>query len=470
MVAHSFNAHKVHFLPRYSGYISVAPSGRYFQDEQGQGFIVIGQNDAITWPGLQELLECSDPRATEEYIIDLVAHGITVSRVMLEYAQFPHGYLENPVGVFSWAAVRFWDKFIELAEKHGLYLLLTPYDTFWQKANWTAYPYSAEQNGPVSTPRDWLTSRAAMDAQKARWEFVIKRWGGSPAIFAWDVMNEIDIWWGATTREISAYITEMAGYVRQLEMQYWGRTHLLCTSIASPTPTGSLGEVAYNHPDLDFYNTHLYIGAGTRSPKDAIAVAPAIISGMEHAQNMIRTPHPFLDTETGPIDKWITDREMDCTYHRHLSWAHLMAGGAGSGMRWPYTNPHWMLPEWRDNLLALARFAATIDWTHFASHTITQQISVSHPNVIKTGCADSHTAILWLLRDTRNRSKRSLSDLTVTIEHTLLDGTYSIELWDTLNGEKFAELCAASHNDILAFTLPNIPYNDVAIAIHRIDL
>ena len=49
-------------LPQYHGYISVTPDGRYFVDEQGQGFIVIGENDGVPWAGLGTLLNrCGVP-------------------------------------------------------------------------------------------------------------------------------------------------------------------------------------------------------------------------------------------------------------------------------------------------------------------------------------------------------------------------------------------------------------------------
>ncbi|NJO83122.1 MAG: hypothetical protein HC828_10070 [Blastochloris sp.] len=66
-------------LPQHRGYITVAPSKRYFQDEDGRGFVVIGHNDAITWTGLVELLDGSAPHITENYIADLRAHGINTN-------------------------------------------------------------------------------------------------------------------------------------------------------------------------------------------------------------------------------------------------------------------------------------------------------------------------------------------------------------------------------------------------------
>ena len=264
--------------------------------------------------------------------------------------------------------VAFWDQFIPLAEKHGLYLLLTPYDTFWQAKNWGAYPYNGELGGPCPRMSDWLTGEACIEAQKNRWRFIIDHWGGSPNIFAWDLMNEIDIWWNATPKEIQTYIDDMAAFVRDYETEKWGRAHMISVSSAESVPTGRLGRAIFEHPALDFANTHLYLGPDIKDPQDPIGAGPTMAGGVILALQSIQDNRPYFDSESGPIDKWIADVDFDKEYHHNMSWAHLIAGGAGSGMRWPYTDPHWILPEFRDNLLGLARYASTVDWAHFTSH------------------------------------------------------------------------------------------------------
>ncbi|MBL8160402.1 MAG: cellulase family glycosylhydrolase [Anaerolineae bacterium] len=453
-------------LPQYQGYISVAPNGRYFVDEAGQGFLVIGQNDGVPWPGLVTLLNDLSREATENYIRDLRAHGITVSRIMMEYSQEEYTYLENPVGTFSEPVVKFWDDFIALAEEHGLYLLLTPYDTFWQARNWGRYPYNGELGGPCATPNDWLTARPCIDAHKARWRFILDRWGGSPNIFAWDIMNEIDIWWSATTDEIRAYIDEMAAFIRDYEMQRWGRTHLLTVSSAAAIPEGELGRIIYQHPLLDFANTHLYIGPDIKSPDDPVGAGPMMAGGVTLSLQSIDEPRPYMDTESGPIDRWIADPQFDAEYHHNMSWAHLAAGGAGSGMRWPYTTPHWILPEMRDNLLALARFAAAVDWANFDSHPIGSNLLIDDRNIIRVGISDGSTAIVWLLRDTRDGKNPSLSGRLLQINRTLADGSYRVEFWDTQSGTPLTDLTAMVEDNQLRLTLPDLAdAKDVALLI-----
>jgi mannan endo-1,4-beta-mannosidase len=360
--------------------------------------------------------------------------------------------------------VRFWDEFIHLAERHGLYLLLTPYDTFWQVHHWANYSYQRV----VEHKHDWLTSPDSIAAHKQRWEFVIKRWGGSPNILAWDLMNEIELYWGATPEEIEAYITEMATFVRQLEVKTWGRTHMLTVSSASATPSGKLGNVIYNHPELDFANTHLYVGLGIRAPIDAIEGAEEMIDGVQLSLQAIHRTRPYLDTESGPIDQWISDLTLDQKYHHHLSWAHLISGGAGSGMRWPYTQPHWLLPEFRQNLLGLARFATAVDWVNFNSRPI-NGLRLGKPGILKTGCTDGKTALLWLLRDTRLENPPSLSGVHVHIPYVLTDGEYQVELWETTHGILFDQLTAQVTYGKTAFALPELPseLDDIALILRQ---
>ncbi|MCU0496211.1 MAG: cellulase family glycosylhydrolase [Anaerolineae bacterium] len=451
-------------LPTYQGYISVSPNGRYFVDETGQGFLVIGQNDAISWPGLNTLLDGSSPEQTEDYIRDLRAHGITVSRIMIEYAQQPSSYLENPVGEFSPSVVAFWDALIPMAEAHGLYLLLTPYDTFWQSHHWDTYPYNATVGGPCETRNDWITGEACIEAQKNRWRFMIDRWGDSPNIFAWDVLNEVELWWNATDAEIEAYVTEMTTFVREYQIERWGRSPMISVSSAAAVPEGRLGRVIYQHPALDFANTHLYMG-DIRDPADPIMSGVLMSGGVLLSLDQIDDDRPYFDSESGPIDDWIIDPQFDQEYHRHMSWGHLAACGAGSGMRWPYTNPHFILPELRDNLLALARFASTVDWANFASDNISAKMRMSDRSVFRVGCSDGQTAIVWLLADRRRDETVTISGKTLTINEVFTDGDYQVEYWETAQGIMLQRDSLTVSDEMLTLTIPEFEADLPALAL-----
>lgn len=285
-------------------------------------------------------------------------------------------------------------------------------------------------------------------------------------------MNEIDLYWGSTPQEIHDYITEMATFIREREMALWGKTHLLTVSSATPTPENDLGQIIYNHPLLDFANTHLYVGQGISNPIDSVECADEMINGVRLSLQAIHQPRPYLDTESGPIYEWISDLHMDKAYHHNMSWAHLMAGGAGSGMRWPYTDPHWMLPEFRENLRALACFATAVDWANFPSRNITSHLRTSRVGIIKTGCSDyASCALIWLCADDRLPCDVSLSELEISLVHTLPAGRYCVELWDTYAGCVISSLSTIVSEKKLRFTLPPLDpaLRDVALIVRKND-
>jgi hypothetical protein len=90
-------------LPAPMSWISVAPGAPYFVDEDGAPWHPIGQNDAISWPELEPLFRRRDLPAVERHLCWLRDHGVTCLRLMLEYAQVRHRYIEKPTGRFVWA-------------------------------------------------------------------------------------------------------------------------------------------------------------------------------------------------------------------------------------------------------------------------------------------------------------------------------------------------------------------------------
>ena len=78
----------------------LAPGRRYFETEDGEPFLIIGQNDALTWPELEGLLGRRDVPSVDRHLAWLKAHGVTTLRVMLEYVG-DGLYLERRPGEFD---------------------------------------------------------------------------------------------------------------------------------------------------------------------------------------------------------------------------------------------------------------------------------------------------------------------------------------------------------------------------------
>ena len=287
------------------------------------------------------------------------------------------------------------DNIFLAARRHGVKLWLTPYDTFWMNQRKDASPYWGTNGGPIDKPIDFLTKPEIIADQERRMKFLIDRYGNTGTVFAWEIMNEIDLWWGASPEQIKAWTDQMAPYVRQYEKQRWGRNHMLTISFANAEPSGLNADTAFRRPDLDFATMHLYLRRPAPGPNDALRAGIEFAAGVAYARGQIRDNRPMLDGESGPIDHWIADEALDDQVFHEMAWRHLMAGGAGSGTRWPYRHPHTVTAGMLDTLQAMSLFCRTVPWKSMTGPK-------SAANFITSGDAESAAfgtkagAIGWL--------------------------------------------------------------------------
>src|SRR4051794_33974662 len=139
---------------------------------------------------------------------------------MLEYCHGEHRYFERPVGRFAPNMVRFWDDLFGLLEKVGLRVLLTPYDTFFMWIRWRQHPYNRFNGGVCASRRVWLTCPAMREAIKNRLAFASERWGGSSALFAWDIWNEVHpAHCGDDLSAIEPFIADVSRWLKAHELK-----------------------------------------------------------------------------------------------------------------------------------------------------------------------------------------------------------------------------------------------------------
>lgn len=98
-------------------WIGVAQGAPYFVDDRGADWTPIGQNDAKAWPELAPLFRRRDLPAVERDLAWLADHGVTCLRLMVEYAQGRHRYLERPDGSAVPAMVQLWDDLFAMCER-----------------------------------------------------------------------------------------------------------------------------------------------------------------------------------------------------------------------------------------------------------------------------------------------------------------------------------------------------------------
>ena len=372
-------------------WVQAIPGVPYFQTEDGRPWSPVGQNDAITWPDLANLYHRKDLAQVEAHLQWLAAHGVTCLRLMLEYCQVENRYLENPAGKFQPAIVQLWDDLFRLCEKHGLRILLTPYDTFWMWLRWKYHPYNKKNGGICARRSHWLLCKDTLEAIKGRLTFATERWGGSGALFAWDLWNELHPDHSEKRTDVMYdFVCELSEHLRSVELSLHGRTHPQTVSVYCPqmVKNPEMAEVIFRHPDLDFASTHFYDDATINNPRNT--VDSALVTGHLTREALTHIPHdrPFFDSEHGPIHAF-KDRRKTCTeafddeYFRHMQWAHLASGGAGGGMRWPYRHPHVLTHGMRAAQLALSKFLPLIDWTTFKRKNLNHELRLSNPAVAR---------------------------------------------------------------------------------------
>lgn len=457
-------------------WIAVAPDAPYFIDGDGADWTPIGQNDAISWPELAGLFRRRDLPAVEAHLRWLVEHGVTCLRLMIEYAQVRHRYFERPAGTAVPAMVRLWDDLFAMCERVGMRILLTPVDTFWMWLHWRHHPWNAAHGGPLDHPSRLLLCPETRAAIKARLSFIIERWSGSGALFAWDLWNEIHPAQAQGRADgFGAFIADLSQHVRRLEQRLYGRSHPQTVSLFGPEwwtrPDLPIAEPIFRHPDLDFASIHIYRHGAIDDPRDTVAPALAMGEVVQQCLAEIADGRPFLDTEHGPIhrfkDKHQTLPEaFDDEYFRHMSWAHLAAGGVGGGMRWPNRHPHVLTPGMRRAQRAMAAFLPLIGWRHMRRAPVAITARGHHG----FACGDDVQAVAWIVR-----RRALLPDGRVDrapgkparVELAMPDGRYRVTDWDTGAGRVIASAEHVASGGLLRITAEAV-CGDRAFAVRRI--
>jgi mannan endo-1,4-beta-mannosidase len=364
--------------------VKVLPGGRYFEVD-GRPFLPLGYNHNPDWSKFVEANPSRDdyhPEVTEAYMAHLAESGVNTLRMMIETP--PSGNLEEPLGTFSPEHVKWIDTIVSAARKHGIRLIITPWDTFWMNRRWETTAYNPHLGGLVKRRIDFITDLRVREQQKRRLRFMIDRWGNLDTIFSWEILNEGDIWWGANAAQLDAWATDIAEYVRSYEKQKWGWNHLISFSFADPMPKGDLANFAYRSKLFGYATTHLYIGE-SKAPTEPVAPARTTAQGVRYALSQISDNRPYIDTENGPIDTWITDPKLDAEVFHNMSWAHLASGGAGSGFRWPYRHPHILSEEMLQTLRSMKPFVDRVDW---------RLLTGPHIEIVAEGAAQGATCAI----------------------------------------------------------------------------
>ncbi|MBN1766589.1 MAG: cellulase family glycosylhydrolase [Sedimentisphaerales bacterium] len=164
------------------------------------------------------------------------------------------------VGRLSMQAALRLDQFVESAEKNGvaIQLALQHHGQFSTRANskWDLNPYNiiyAESDGGfLKNAEDFFTDPQARRLTRNKYRYIVARWGYSPAIFAWELFNEVqftEAWENKKSDTVINWHKEMADYIRSIDPY----KHLITTS----SHGGGFDQI-WKQDSIDVIQVHYY--------------------------------------------------------------------------------------------------------------------------------------------------------------------------------------------------------------------
>ena len=389
------------------------------------------------------------------------------------------------------------DKVISLAEKYDIYLkpvLLEKNDAILRsfgfdgsklptRDNDVFYGNGREANG--ATKVRWL--------QKAWWRYAQARWGYSPHIHSWELLNE-----GPPT-DNPPHFTLADEFGKYMHCGVFGidpgsdctydhpNDHMISTSFYSQNfPYRFWKNTSGNYPDVDFADQHLYIREDDPASFFDEAIAQQSLSGQRGAKQSGGAAKPivrgevawqFTKNDLDSQNDLFTQNAADGLWLHNYIWAGIHPGGAidqywvaGKYARHIYqTGSHDHRPKFGN----FYRFIKDIPLNN--GNYVDVQAQVSNDNLRAWGQKDlaNSRAHLWI--QNKKHTWKNVADgvnippisATVLITGLKPESKYIVDWWDTYSGvSKSRQTIPSDSSGNLTLKVTNLTA-DVAVKISQ---
>lgn len=367
-----------------------------FARADGRAFLPIGAN--IAWSHAPDVVGyyretfAAFAAANLNWMRVWMAHW---GRTNLDWINPADGATVPPGGIDPTVATR-WDALLAAAEEHGVYLqlVLQHHGQFSTTVNpnWADHPWNAAHPGGfLKSPADFFTDPTARLLTALKYRYIVARWSWSPAIFAWELFNEVH-WVDALKLErneaaVARWHADMAKFIRSVDVY----AHPITTS------TEDLRSPIY--ASMDFLQPHLYS-------------ANLIAAARTFAPRLADDTRPVFYGEFGDDHLRITaDVKKAGLVEPPALWASLMGLGQSPAQIWD----GW---KFRDTgrlseIGAVHRFVALSGWTR---HRDLQAFSAA---------IESEPRVPLTIAGTQHWQRRPAKEFTLP-----LDGREPLELGD----------------------------------------
>lgn len=359
------------------GFIRIGENDRYFQFSNGQPYFPVGQNLNWSWDaggGIETYLR---------WLADLHAAGSNYARLIIDIPWFIHLEWSGPAGDYraSQLQAAHLDAVLAAAAEYNVKLQLV---LLWHQSmlisngppvlipeypprptmtmDWDDHPYNILNGGPLNGPGVFLYDETAKALFQQRLRYIVARWGYSPQIFAWELVDRIDRVSNYTPETARAWLQEMAGYLRRIDPH----RHLITVGSQSFDPSISAS------PYINFISAQLYQRRPIETNFDQVIGVLASIR-----QNQALNPIPVLLTDFS-LNPWFEPVADDPTgvHFQNTIWTAALSGSAGGAMSdWWDT---YIFPRGLEQYYApLSAFTAGIDWANLDLQTAEAGLIVS---------------------------------------------------------------------------------------------
>lgn len=393
---------------------------RQFELQDGTPFFWLGQN--VAW-------------ATDfnPYLEKIAAYGGNTCRVWL----CPWGLnLERKTepGVYDLAVARRIDELLATAEAKGVRIVFCFTFHGATAGFWHDSPYAAANGGPCLRPEDFWTDHRAKRQFKALLDYAVARWGASPALLSWELINEVDLAKFDRPGDAAAWVREMAGHLKRADPH----GHLVTASVTR----ASFEEAMWDDQNVDVVCAHGY-GADV----------PAVL--YEAAKARGARAKPFVLAEFG--GGWEPAADQPDAQGIRLQaalWLSACSPSAGAALPW-WWDTHIQAHDLYGRFAALARFLEGDDRRGRYGTWVKRDVGLAQVH----GAMDVAGARLYVFRPDWVRAPESRRGKALGVPAALslrgvLDGTYRVEYWDADAGRQVQELNINAKDGVLSLTLP----------------
>ncbi len=305
------------------GFVRVDPvTGRYLVFDDGEAMYMIGLN--IAWPPSKftaiPFYRDWFKKASENGV-KVVRIGLVDWAICLECHQNFHRYSLDDAAIV--------DEILKLADEYDIYIIFV---FMWHNPlsdGWNQNPYNVKNGGILEKPEEFWINRNAIDIFKDYVRYIVARYGYSPRIMAWEIMNEADLTtnFQSVRDQFVKWVDEISTYIKSIDPYKRPVTISLANYNSEPR--------IWDLKNIDIVNVHMYGPYGFRD------IATSVRGVIESLWKRYRKPVIF--TEFGVDWRWEAVAKPFKPYwaldkngvglHEGI-WASLLTGTSVSAMSW----------------------------------------------------------------------------------------------------------------------------------------